>query len=62
MLKKGSSVKIVRKESYWYQDMGTVVKVDTGIKYPVLVRFEKETYSGVNSNNFAEDEIIETES
>nr|YP_009314598.1 Photosystem I reaction center subunit IV [Liagoropsis maxima]SCW22852.1 Photosystem I reaction center subunit IV [Liagoropsis maxima] len=58
MLKKGSTVKIIRKESYWYQDTGTVVKVDSGIKYPVLVRFEKETYSGVNSNSFAEDEVI----
>lgn len=58
MLKKGSVVKIVRKESYWYQDLGTVVKVDKDIKYPVLVRFIKETYSGVNSNNFAENELI----
>nr|YP_009313983.1 Photosystem I reaction center subunit IV [Hommersandiophycus borowitzkae]SCW22237.1 Photosystem I reaction center subunit IV [Hommersandiophycus borowitzkae] len=59
MVKKGSVVKVLRKESYWYQDTGTVVKVDTGIKYPVLVRFTKETYSGVNSNNFAEEELIE---
>lgn len=58
MVKKGSVVKIIRKESYWYQDTGTVVKIDSGIKYPVLVRFEKETYSGVNSNSFAEDEVI----
>nr|YP_009313577.1 Photosystem I reaction center subunit IV [Galaxaura rugosa]SCW21831.1 Photosystem I reaction center subunit IV [Galaxaura rugosa] len=57
MLKKGDLVKVLRKESYWYQDVGTIVKVDTGIKYPILVRFEKETYSGVNSNNFAEDEV-----
>nr|YP_009315416.1 Photosystem I reaction center subunit IV [Yamadaella caenomyce]SCW23871.1 Photosystem I reaction center subunit IV [Yamadaella caenomyce] len=61
MVKKGSVVKVTRKESYWYQDTGTVVKVDTGIKYPVLVRFEKETYSGVNSNNFAEDEVAEVD-
>lgn len=59
MVKKGSIVKIVRKESYWYQDTGVVVKVDGGIKYPVLVRFEKETYSGVNSNSFAENEVID---
>nr|YP_009313164.1 Photosystem I reaction center subunit IV [Dermonema virens]SCW21418.1 Photosystem I reaction center subunit IV [Dermonema virens] len=59
MVKKGSTVKILRKESYWYQDTGTVVKVDTGIKYPVLVRFQKETYSGVNSNSFSEDEVVE---
>lgn len=58
MVKKGSIVKITRKESYWYQEVGTVVKVETGIKYPVLVRFDKETYSGVSSNSFAEDEII----
>jgi len=59
MLKKGDTVKIMRKESYWYQQCGTVVKVDTGIKYPVLVRFEKETYSGLNSNSFSEDEIVQ---
>nr|YP_010873247.1 photosystem I reaction center subunit IV [Nemalion vermiculare]WGV34475.1 photosystem I reaction center subunit IV [Nemalion vermiculare] len=61
MLKKGSTVKIMRKESYWYQDTGSVVKVDSGIKYPVLVRFENETYSGVNTNSFAEDEVVVTE-
>nr|YP_009488688.1 photosystem I reaction center subunit IV [Grateloupia filicina]AWD77447.1 photosystem I reaction center subunit IV [Grateloupia filicina]BCB15004.1 photosystem I reaction center subunit IV [Grateloupia asiatica] len=58
MIKKGAKVKVLRKESYWYQDLGTVVKVDKDIKYPVLVRFVKETYSGVNSNNFAESELI----
>nr|YP_010985917.1 photosystem I reaction center subunit IV [Grateloupia asiatica]WOL36835.1 photosystem I reaction center subunit IV [Grateloupia asiatica] len=57
MFKKGAKVKVLRKESYWYQDTGTVVKVDKDIKYPVLVRFVKETYSGVNSNNFAEHEL-----
>nr|YP_010196639.1 photosystem I reaction center subunit IV [Gracilaria cervicornis]UAD84036.1 photosystem I reaction center subunit IV [Gracilaria cervicornis] len=58
MIKKGSVVKILRKESYWYQDVGTVVKVEKDIKYSVLVRFIKETYSGVNSNNFAESELL----
>nr|YP_010195817.1 photosystem I reaction center subunit IV [Crassiphycus birdiae]UAD83214.1 photosystem I reaction center subunit IV [Crassiphycus birdiae] len=58
MIKKGSVVKVLRKESYWYQDTGTVVKVEQDIKYPVLVRFIKETYSGVNSNNFAESELF----
>nr|QCI08058.1 photosystem I reaction center subunit IV [Plumaria plumosa] len=57
-MEKGSRVKILRKESYWYQDTGVIVKIDTGLKYSVLVRFSKETYSGVNSNNFAEDELM----
>lgn len=58
MVKKGDKVKVLRKESYWYQDYGNVVKVDQDIKYPVLVRFVKQTYSGVNSNNFSENELI----
>lgn len=58
MVKKGDRVKVLRKESYWYRDYGSVVKVDQDIKYPVLVRFVKPTYSGVNSNNFAEDELV----
>lgn len=58
MLQKGSKVKILRKESYWYQDIGTIVKIDSGIRYPVLVRFTKTTYSGVNTNSFAESEVL----
>nr|YP_009398121.1 photosystem I reaction center subunit IV [Gredgaria maugeana]ARW67307.1 photosystem I reaction center subunit IV [Gredgaria maugeana] len=57
MFEKGKKVKILRKESYWYQDAGIIVKVDKGIKYPILVRFIKSTYSGVNTNNFAESEL-----
>nr|YP_009398546.1 photosystem I reaction center subunit IV [Lophocladia kuetzingii]ARW67732.1 photosystem I reaction center subunit IV [Lophocladia kuetzingii] len=58
MFERGSKVKVLRKESYWYQDVGTIVKVDKGIKYPVLVRFIKSAYNGVNTNNFAENELI----
>lgn len=61
MIEKGSKVKILRKESYWYQDIGTVIKVETDIKYPVLVRFSKETYSGVNNSNFAQNELVEVQ-
>ena len=58
MIQKGALVKVLREESYWYKDVGSVVKVDKDIKYPVLVKFEKETYSGVNTNSFAENELV----
>jgi photosystem I subunit IV len=59
MVKKGSKVRILRKESYWFNKIGTVISVEKSevIRYPVIVRFDSVNYSGTNTNNFSLSEL-----
>ena len=60
MIDRNSKVRILRKESYWFNQIGTVATVDqSGIRYPAVVRFTSVNYAGTNTNNFALDELIE---
>ena len=66
-IKKGSRVRIKRKESYWYNEVGIVAsreKEPTQSRYPITVRFDKGNYYGLqgmdggnNTNNFSEIEL-----
>ena len=60
-IKRGGKVRIKRVESYWYNQVGSVAAADKpgSVRYPVTVRFEAVNYAGVNTNNFAHDELEE---
>jgi len=60
-IKRGSNVKILKKESYWFQETGKIASIDeTEVLYGVTVRFEKLNYNGVNTANFHRSELLET--
>jgi len=62
MIDRNSKVRILRTESFWFNQVGTVATVDkSGIRYPAVVRFDNVNYAGTNKNNFALDELVELE-
>ena len=59
-IKRGSMVKILREESYWFRRDGKVASIDdTEVRYGVTVRFESVNYNGVNTANFNLSELAE---
>ena len=59
-IKRGSQVKILRPESYWYKRNGKVASIDdSGVRYGVTVRFDSVNYNGVNSSNYNISELVE---
>ncbi len=62
MIKRGSKVRILRRESYWFNQVGTVASADKSpTLYPVVVRFVSMNYSGTTTNNFSFEELLEVE-
>ena len=62
-IKRGGLVRIKRKEAYWYNEVGTVAAAGKpgSDRYPVTVRFASVNYAGVNTNNYAYEELEEVE-
>ena len=59
-IKRGSMVKILREESYWFRRDGKVASIDdTEVRYGVTVRFDSVNYNGVNTANFNLSELAE---
>ena len=57
-IKKGSKIKILRPESYWYLQYGQVMNVlSDDIKYNIQVRFDSENYNGLNTGNYNLSEV-----
>ena len=46
MIAKGSKVRILRKESYWFNKVGVVISIDKSsvIRYPAVIRFDSVNY------------------
>lgn len=66
-IQKGSKVRVKRKESYWYNEIGIAAsreKEPTKSRHPITVRLEKGNYYGLqgtdggnNTNNFHASEL-----
>jgi photosystem I subunit 4 len=52
-IKRGSTVKILKKESYWYKEIGKIVSINKSpLLYGINIRFDKTNYNRINTSNF----------
>ncbi|MBD2176571.1 photosystem I reaction center subunit IV [Pseudanabaena sp. FACHB-1998] len=59
-MQRDSIVRILRPESYWFQEIGTIVYIDkSNRKTPIVVRFDRVNLAGDNISNFSLDELLE---
>ena len=50
----------VWQHAHWCDHVGSCWHApQSGIRYPVVVRFENQNYAGVSTNNYALDEVKE---
>lgn len=61
MIKRGTTVRVLRDTSFWVNNIGTVNIVESNegntITYPVVVKFTTPNYAGKFATNFAMDEL-----
>ena len=59
-MQRGSIVRVLRPESYWFQELGTIAYIDkSNRKTPIVVRFDRVNLAGDNISNFSPEELLE---
>lgn len=61
MITKGTTVRILRDTSFWFNNVGMVTIVESSegeLAYPIVVKFSTPNYAGKYSTNFALDELV----
>jgi photosystem I subunit 4 len=63
MFKQGTAVRILRKNSFWYNTVGVIGHIldESSIKYGIYVKFNTSNYSELRYAYFRYDELIPAE-
>lgn len=57
---RGAKVRVIRKSSYWFNQIGTVITAESEnreLYYGISVRFDNVNYSGLTSNNYCLEDL-----